>query len=118
MFFAGGIIAQNKNTARKLFQQKKYAEAKPMFQKLLKKNPKDAECSYWYAVCCCETGDSVDVLPLFEYAASRSISNAFRYLGDYYAGKCNFPQALSYYNESRLLPMRLCATSIVCAILI
>ncbi len=99
MFFTGGITAQNKNTARKLFQQKKYAEAKPMFRKLLKKNPKDAECSYWYAVCCCETGDSVDVLPLFEYAASRSISNAFRYLGDYYAGKCNYPQALSYYNE-------------------
>lgn len=99
LFFVGGITAQNKNTARKLFQEKKYAEAKPMFQKLLKKNPKDAECSYWYAVCCCETEDTVDVIPLFEYAASRKISNAYRYLGDYYAGLKNYPQALSFYND-------------------
>ena len=35
LLFVGGAVAQNKNTARKLFQQGKYEEAKPMFQKLM-----------------------------------------------------------------------------------
>lgn len=99
LFFAGNLSAQNRNTARKLFQQGKYGEAKPMFQKLLKKSPKDSECSYWYAVCCYETGDTVDVQPLLEYAASRKISNAFRYLGDLHAVKQNYPAAISYYED-------------------
>lgn len=99
LLLAGGAVAQNKNTARKLFQQGKYEEAKPMFQKLLKKYPQNAEYSFWYAVCCYETDDSVDVLPLLEYAASRKISNAYRYLGDYHAERLDYPQAISYYGN-------------------
>lgn len=99
LFFAGNVSAQSRNTARKLFQQGKYADAKPMFQKLLKKYPKDAEYSYWYAVCCIETGDSVNVLPLLEYAASRKISNAYRYLGNYHNERLNYPEAISYYGD-------------------
>lgn len=95
----GSVSAQNRNTARKLFQQGEYAEAKPMFQKLLKKSPKDAECNYWYAVCCMETDDTVDVLPMLEYAASRKISNAYRYLGDYYLSHFNYPQAMTCYSD-------------------
>ena len=99
VLFAGDVVAQNKNTARKLFQQGKYSEAKPMFQKLLKKYPQNAEYNYWYAVCCYETGDSIEILPMLEYAASRKISNAYRYLGDYYAGKLDYPMAMSYYGD-------------------
>lgn len=97
--FAGSLSAQNRNTARKLFQQGKYGEAKPMFRQLLKKYPKDSEYSYWYAVCCIETADSVDVLPLLEYAASRKISNAYRYLGDCHNALMNYPEAISYYSD-------------------
>lgn len=97
--FVGEMMAQNKNTARKLFQQGKYAEAKPMFGSLLKKTPQNAELNYWYAVCCFETGDSVDILPMLELAASRKITNAYRYLGDFYASCNNYPQAISYYDD-------------------
>lgn len=99
LFFTGELMAQNKNTARKLFQQGQYAEAKPMFQKLLKKYPQNAEYSYWYAVCCYETNDSVEYLPLLEYAATRKISNAYRYLGDYHAALMDYPKAISYYGD-------------------
>ncbi len=99
ILFAGEAVAQNKNTARKLFQQGKYDEAKPMFQKLLKRYPQNAEYNYWYAVCCYETNDSVDILPMLEYAASRKISNAYRYLGDYHASLLGYPQAISYYGD-------------------
>ena len=47
--------AQNKNTARKLFLAGEYAEAKPMFEKLLQRNPRNGELNYWYAVCCYES---------------------------------------------------------------
>ena len=99
LLFAGEIVAQNKNTARKLFQQGNYAEAKPMFKSLLKKTPQNPEYNYWYAVCCYETGDSVDVLPMLEFAASRKISNAYRYLGDFYYNLCDYPKVISYYDE-------------------
>ena len=99
LLFAGEVTAQNKNTARKLFQQGKYEEAKPMFQKLLKKYPQNSEYNYWYAVCCYETGDSVDILPMLEFAASRKISNAHRYLGNYYLDRFDYPKAISCYDD-------------------
>lgn len=99
LLWAGGVMAQSKDAARKLFQQGKYDQAKPMFQKLLKRYPQNAEYNYWYAVCCYETNDSVDILPMLEYAASRKISNSYRYLGDYHAARLDYPQAISYYND-------------------
>ena len=61
-------MSQNRNTARKLFQEGKYEEAKPMFAKLLAGNPKNSEYNYWYAVCCYETGDTVEIKEMLEFA--------------------------------------------------
>lgn len=97
--FAEDGVAQNRNTARKLFQQGKYDSAKPMFRKLLKRYPQNAEYNYWYAVCCYETKDTVDVLPMLEYAASRKITNAYRYLGDCHAALLDYPSAISCYSN-------------------
>ena len=99
ILFAGSVGAQNRNTARKLFNEGKYAEAKPMFEKLLKSNPKNSEYSYWYAVCCYETGDSAEIRPLLEFAASRKIVNAYRYLGDYCRDRKNYPEAADFYGN-------------------
>ncbi len=94
-----GGVAQNKNTARKLFNEGNFAEAKPMFEKLLKRTPNNSEYNYWYAACCIETGDSVDVTKMLEFAASRKIVNAHRYLGDYCFAKENYPRATECYDE-------------------
>ncbi len=99
LLFTGELVAQSRNTARKLFQQGKYSEAKPMFKSLLKKYPQNAEYNYWYAVCCYETDDSVDILPMLEYAASRKITNAHRYLGDCHTARLAYPQAISSYSD-------------------
>ena len=99
LLFTGELVAQSRNTARKLFQQGKYSEAKPMFKSLLKKYPQSAEYNYWYAVCCYETDDSVDILPMLEYAASRKITNAHRYLGDCHTARLAYPQAISSYSD-------------------
>lgn len=99
LFSLCSVTAQNKTLARKLYSQGKYAEAKPMFEKLLKKTPKSGELNFWYAVCCLETGDSVDVRPLFELAASQEIVNAYRYLGDMLHAERNIPAAIEYYEN-------------------
>jgi tetratricopeptide (TPR) repeat protein len=95
---ASAMLAQSRTAAKKLFEAGNYAEAKPMFGKLLADSPKNGEYNYWYAVCCVETGDTVDVGDMLEFAATRKITNAYRYLGDYHFGKMNFPRASECYD--------------------
>ena len=70
-----------------------------MFEKLLKGSPKNSEYNYWYAACCLETGDTVDVEEMLKFAVSRKIVNASRYLGDYYCGKSQFQLAMDCYDD-------------------
>lgn len=99
-FSASFLVAQNKNAARKLFLAGEYAEAKPMFGRLLKQNPRNSELNYWYAVCCYETKDTTaDIRGMLEFAASRKISNAHRYLGDLYADSCDYVTAAEKYED-------------------
>ena len=85
VFVLAGAFAQNRNTAKALFNAGNFEEAKPMFESLLKKSPKNSEYNYWYAACCIETNDTVDVEAMLEFAASRNIVKAFWYLGDWYS---------------------------------
>lgn len=93
------LFAQNKATARRLFMAGEYAEAKPMFEKLLQRNPRNSELNYWYAVCCYETKDTVDIQGMLEFAASRKISNAYRYLGDLAADSAQYIDAAKHYED-------------------
>lgn len=93
------VSAQSRNSAKKLFNEGNFVEAKPMFEKLLKGSPKNSEYNYWYAACCLETGDTVDVEEMLKFAVSRKIVNASRYLGDYYFGKEQFPLAMEFYDD-------------------
>lgn len=96
----GALFAQNKNVARKHFAAGEYGVAKPMFEKLYKRNKNNAELAYWYAVCCYETKDTVaDVKGLLEFAAQRKISNAYRYLGDICLDSAYYPGAIENYES-------------------
>lgn len=92
-------VGQTRAAVRKLFMEGKYEEVKPMFEKLLKANPRNSEYSYWYAACCLETNDTVDVRALLEFAVSRKIVNAHRYLGDYHFRKMDYPSAVECYEN-------------------
>ena len=76
------VSAQNQEQAKKLFNAGKYAEAKPAFQKLIKRNPKNGSLNYWYGVCLYETGESDKCLPYLKHAAEREVreANLFRQL--------------------------------------
>lgn len=92
-------VAQSRSALKKLFDNGNYVEAKPVAAKLLKSNPKSGEYNYWFAACCLETDDTVDVQEMLEFAVSRKIVNARRYLGDYHLGKENYPAAIECYDN-------------------
>lgn len=94
-----GAFAQSRETLKRTFDAGRFLEAKPMAEKLYAKYPKNSEYNYWYAACCIETGDTVDVEPMLQFAASRKIVNAFRYLGDWYYGKQYYSAAAEQYSE-------------------
>ena len=92
-------VGQTRNALKKTFDAGDFVKAKPMAQKLLKASPKNSEYNYWYAACCMETGDTVEVREMLEFALSRKIVNAGHYLGDYCFAKEEYPRALEYYEE-------------------
>lgn len=98
---AAVVQAQNtKANARKLFQEGKFEEAKPILKKLLKGSPNSAEYNYWYAACCFETGDTtVNVEEMLQMAAKRRVLNAPYYLGRFYKEKQRYPDAIKSYEE-------------------
>lgn len=85
--------AQSQEQAKKLFNAGKYAEAKPAFQKLIKRNPKNGSLNYWYGVCLYETGESAKCLPYLKHAAEREVREANRYLAKYYYDNYQFNES-------------------------
>ena len=78
------LLSQSRDVVKKMFDEGRFEESKPIFEKLLAKNPKNSEYNYWYAACCLETADTVDVEEMLEFAASRNIVKAHWYLGYWY----------------------------------
>lgn len=98
---ATGAVSQNtKANGRKLFNEGRYDEAKPVFQALLKRTPKSAEYNYWYAVCCYETNDTVQgVEDMLKFAQSRRVLNASYYLARLYKDRNCYPRSIECYEE-------------------
>lgn len=91
------VFAQSRSTMKSMFDEGRFVEAKPIFEKLLAKNPGNSEYNYWYAACCLETGDTVYVQDMLEFAASRNIVKAHWYLGQWYQMQQDYSQASENY---------------------
>ena len=90
----GNASAQTlEQLARQNFLAGKYAEAKPQLKRCLKTAPRDSRINYWYGACCIETGELEEALPYLEFAASKKIQNAYRYLARYYYAKGDYADA-------------------------
>lgn len=85
--------AQSQEQAKKLFNAGKYEEAKPAFQKLIKRNPKNGSLNYWYGACLYETGEADKCLPYLKHAAEREVREANRYLAMYYSDTYQFSES-------------------------
>lgn len=93
--FAASTPAQTLTQARKWFEEGKFAEAKPVFQKLVKQAPSNANYNFWYGACCYETGELEEAQPYLEKSASRKVINAFLYLGKLYYTMYRFDDAVT-----------------------
>lgn len=92
-FFIMPVSAQSLEQAKKLFNAGKYTEAKPAFQRLIKRYPKNGSYNYWYGACLYETGEADKCLPYLEHAAERDVREANRYLAMYYSDTYCFSEA-------------------------
>lgn len=88
-------FAQTLNQARTWFNNGQYAEAKPIFRKLVKQVPSNANYNYWYGACCYETGELKEAQLYLEKSAERKVINAYLYLGKLYAKQYRFDDAVS-----------------------
>ena len=96
---AAGAFAQGRDAVKKMFDEGRFCEVKPILEKLLAKNPQNSEYNYWYAACCLETNDTVDVEEMLDFAASRKIVKAHWYLADWYTRRQDYAMASDSYGE-------------------
>jgi tetratricopeptide (TPR) repeat protein len=83
-FLCGGLHAQSLAEAKKLYNEGKYEEAKPVFQKLVKQSPSNSSYNQWYGVCCFETGDLENAEKYLKIAQKRKVMNSYSYLAKIY----------------------------------
>lgn len=95
----GNAMAQSLEQAKKLFQNGKFEQAKPAFQRLVKQAPSNASYNYWYGACCYETGEKKEAQPYLEKSAARRVIDAYRYLGKLYYDLYRFDDAVENYEQ-------------------
>ncbi|WP_165155144.1 tetratricopeptide repeat protein [Parabacteroides sp. ZJ-118] len=93
------LHAQNLDQAKKFYNDGNYAEAKPVFERLVKRVPSNASYNQWYGVCCFETGDLAGAEKHLKIAAKRRIQEAYRYLGEIYYRTYRFDEAEEMFEE-------------------
>ena len=95
----GTTYAQTLNQAKEWFTEGKFSEAKPVFEKLVKRAPSNANYNFWYGACCFETGAWEESQPYLEKSAARKVINAYLYLGKLYYTQYRFDDAVENIEE-------------------
>lgn len=93
------LQAQSLDQAKKLYNDGKYAEAKPAFEKLVKQAPSNSSYNHWYGVCCFETGDLARAEKHLSVAVKKKVQEAYRYLSDVYFQMYRFDESAELLQE-------------------
>ncbi|MCD8177214.1 MAG: tetratricopeptide repeat protein [Tannerellaceae bacterium] len=99
ILITNSLQAQSLDQAKKLYNEGKYEEAKPAFEKLVKRTPSNASYNHWYGVCCYETGEYAAAEPYLVNAAKRNVQEAFRYLGELYIKLYRFEESADNFRK-------------------
>lgn len=99
LMFSAGAGAQTLSQAQKWFTQGEFEKAKPVFQKLVKQAPSNANYNFWYGACCYETGEMEEGLPYLEKSAARKVINAYLYVSKAYYDMYRFDDAIENLEE-------------------
>lgn len=95
----GGLHAQSLAEAKKMYNEGKYADAKPAFEKLVKQSPSNSSYNQWYGVCCYETGDLIGAEKHLKVALKRKVMDAYRYMANVYYKTYRFDLASETLEE-------------------
>lgn len=93
---ASSISAQTAKQANQLFEAGKYAEALPVYEKLLGSNPKSLLYTYRVARCMQEAGRYAEALPLFQKTEKKYTLSYF-YEGECYQAMWKPDDAIAAY---------------------
>lgn len=93
------LFGQSLDKAKKLYNEGKYAEAKPAFARLVKQAPSNASYNLWYGVCCLKTDDLAAATKHLKAAVKRRTQEAYRYLGETYLLTYHFDEAAEMFEE-------------------
>lgn len=93
------LFGQSLDQAKKLYNEGKYAEAKPAFERLVKQAPSNASYNLWYGVCCYQTGDLTAATKHLKAAVKRRVQEAYRHLGEVYILTYHFDEASEMFEE-------------------
>jgi tetratricopeptide (TPR) repeat protein len=89
---------QSLDQAKILYNEGKYEEAKPVFEKLVKQSPNNSSYNQWYGVCCYETGDYENAEKYLLVANKRKVMESYRYLAMLYADRYRFHEAVEMWD--------------------
>ena len=96
---AVNVVAQTLSQAQIWFTQGDFEKAKPVFRKLVKQSPSNANYNFWYGACCYETGEMNEGLPYLEKSAARKIINAYLYVSKAYYDMYRYEDAIKNLEE-------------------
>lgn len=105
-FCAFTASAQTLEEAKKMFENKEFAQAKGTFQKYVKTAPTNPSYNFWYGACCYETGEAKIAEKYLNIAASKKIQESFRYLGQLYSEEYRYEDALLNYNAYQAMLLK------------
>ncbi|MDR3260985.1 MAG: tetratricopeptide repeat protein [Tannerella sp.] len=94
-----GGYAQSLDQAKKLYNEGRYEEAKPAFERLVNQSPSNSSYNLWYGVCCFETGDWTTAEKHLLVARDRKVAEANRYLADIYTSAYRFEEAVGMWED-------------------
>lgn len=93
------IYAQTLAQAKTLFEEGKYAEALPAFEKFIKQNPSNAQMNYYLGACLYETNHHANSEIYLKKASEHGFAESGRYLGRLYADKYLYDEAVDSYTK-------------------
>lgn len=94
LMFSASAGAQTLSQAQRWFTQGEFEKAKPVFKKLVKQSPSNANYNFWYGACCYETGEMMEGLPYLEKSAARKVINAYLYVSKAYYDMYRYGDAI------------------------
>ncbi|MDR1813342.1 MAG: tetratricopeptide repeat protein [Tannerella sp.] len=90
--------SQSLDQAKTLYGEGKYAEAKPVFEKLVRQSPNNSSYNQWYGVCCYETGDLEAAEKYLTVANKRNVADSYRYLAMLCSDQYRFDEAAEMWD--------------------